>query len=119
MHCRDRLSADLELSSANDSALWERVARECHLANDLESLPLSKLRRTLLVGDAAAASVALPQIERQIALATATSSHRRVLLLRLLESMATLRLGIVKTALTQFPTRAEGVRTRRLCQVTG
>ncbi len=98
----DRLGADAELSRANDSALWQRVARECHLANDIECLPLSLIRRSLLVGDAAAVTAAQPQIEREIALATAGSRHRRVLLLRLLEAIATLRLGNVKTALTQF-----------------
>ncbi len=102
MHQGDGVGVDLELSRANDAALWERVAQECHLANDLESLPLSLLRRALLLGDAAAVATAIPRIEHEIALATAASSHRRVLLLRLLQAIATLRMGNVNAALAQF-----------------
>lgn len=95
----DAAGADAELRRADDAALWQRVATECHVANDLESLTLSRLRRAVLLGDAAAA---LPQIEREIAVATASSSHRRVLLLRLLEAMASLRRGDSTQALTRF-----------------
>ena len=102
MHQGDCVAVELELSRADDVALWERVAHESHLANDLESLPLSLIRRALLLGNVAAASAALPRIEREIALATEASSHRRALLLRLLEAMATLRMGKVSTALSQF-----------------
>jgi LuxR family transcriptional regulator, maltose regulon positive regulatory protein len=94
----DPIAFDTELSRASDGALWERVARECNLANDLETLALSRLRRAVQVGGADT----VPQIERQIAVATATSSYRRVLLLRLLEAMALLRQGEVAPAISRF-----------------
>ena len=94
----DLIAFDTELSRADDAILWERVARECNLANDLETLELARLRRAVLVGGADT----VPQIEHQIAVATATSSYRRVLLLRLLEAMALLRQGELTTALSRF-----------------
>jgi LuxR family maltose regulon positive regulatory protein len=94
----DFIAFDTEISRANDVSLWERVARECNLANDLETLALSRLRRAVQVGGADT----VPQIEHQIAVATATSSYRRVLLLRLLEAMALLRQGELTTALSRF-----------------
>jgi len=94
----DLIAFDTELARADDATLWERVARECNLANDLETLALSRLRRGVLAGGADT----VPRIEHQIAVATATSSYRRVLLLRLLEAMALLRQGELTTALSRF-----------------
>lgn len=94
----DPIAFDTELSRAGDAALWERVGRECNLANDLETLELSRLRRAVLVGGADTVS----RIEHQIAVATATSSYRRVLLLRLLEAIALLRQSELAAALSRF-----------------
>lgn len=96
------MAMQAELDRLQDSPVWARIAGECHLANDLENLAFSQLRQALVFGDTAAATAALPRIEHQIALATATSSHRRVLLLRLLEAMALLRTGQPDKALSQL-----------------
>lgn len=91
----DPEGADTELQRADEPALWRRVSAQCHLANDVETLQISRLRRDVLLAPARAA---LPAIEREIAIATAATRQRRVLVLRLLQAMATWRAGDVAAA---------------------
>lgn len=98
MHQGDLRGADFELSRPEDPALWQRIARQCHLANDLEDLSLSQLRRQVLFADASGARA---DIEKAITEASEHSRFRRALLLELLLAMSALRCGDTIAAISQ------------------
>ena len=74
-----------ELDRAGEREIWQWVRGLRLLANDLDYPELAQLRLEIFSGHAAKA---LPALEREIAQATASARHRRVLKLRILHSLA-------------------------------
>jgi LuxR family maltose regulon positive regulatory protein len=84
------VAAARELERADDRRVWERAERLRHVANDLETLELGRLRWEVLAGEP---RKALPALEREIAAADAAARGRRALKLRLLRAAALGRSG--------------------------
>jgi len=79
-----------QLRRLEDEALWQRIASQRLLANDLDTLPLAKIRLHLLEDEPAAA---LRLIAPELTDALGHRRHRRAMLLRLLEAAARYQTG--------------------------
>jgi LuxR family transcriptional regulator, maltose regulon positive regulatory protein len=78
------------LDRADDSAVWQRVARHQFSAHDVEDMPIGRLRWQVLFGDPAAAARAAAAAATQ---AQAAQRQRRALKLQVLQALALQRAG--------------------------
>ncbi|HEV3106290.1 MAG TPA: LuxR C-terminal-related transcriptional regulator, partial [Trinickia sp.] len=88
------LSRD-ELNHADDAELWQRVARLCLPANDVEDIEIGRARWEIAFGDP---SAALTQLERALTDAQRAARYTRALKLRLLTALALQCSGEVRAA---------------------
>ena len=78
------------LDRADDTAVWQRVARHQFSAHDVEDMPIGRLRWQVLFGDPAAAARAAAAAAAQ---AQAAQRQRRALKLQVLQALALQRAG--------------------------
>ncbi len=78
------------LDRADDSTVWQRVARHQISAHDLDDMPIGRLRWQVMFGDAAAAARAAAAAAAQ---AQAARRQRRALKLQVLQALALQRAG--------------------------
>jgi LuxR family maltose regulon positive regulatory protein len=78
------------LDRADDTAVWQRVARHQFSAHDVEDMPIGRLRWQVLFGDPAAAAGAAAAAAAQ---AQAARRQRRALKLQVLQALALQRAG--------------------------
>ena len=83
-------AATQALDRADDSAVWQRVARHQFSAHDVEDQPIGRLRWQVLFGDPAAAARAAAAAAAQ---AQAAQRQRRALKLQVLQALALQRAG--------------------------
>ncbi|ROZ68812.1 helix-turn-helix transcriptional regulator [Ramlibacter sp. WS9] len=94
----DRASKE-EMDRADDPAIWQRVDERHLLAHDLDYMAMARLRWQVAFGDAGAA---LPLLADAIFQAAAGRRHRRVLKLRVLQSLALERAGESTSAVSHM-----------------
>jgi LuxR family maltose regulon positive regulatory protein len=83
-------AAALALDRADDTAVWQRVARHQFSAHDVDDMPIGRLRWQVLFGDPAAAARAAAAAASQ---AQAGQRQRRALKLQVLQALALQRAG--------------------------
>ncbi|MDD2545368.1 MAG: LuxR C-terminal-related transcriptional regulator [Burkholderiaceae bacterium] len=88
-----------ELVRADDPTLWQREQGQRLFAHDLESMALANIRWDLAFGEVGGT---LATIDREIEHAQRLSRHRRILLLRILRSLALQRQGELPGAVQQM-----------------
>ncbi len=84
------------LARADTPGLWERVRTQRLPSHDLDDLVIARLRWEIAFGDVPAT---LPQVDAEIAAATASARHRRALKLRVLKALAQHRCADIAGAL--------------------